>query len=98
MIYTVRFLNPTTVLAGGSGDGPLMAVNVQSKEVVDTLTFGKRGINTISVCAENIVVGGSKGAGKFIPIKRNREREREFQVFSKQSRSKSLLFGWFPKP
>lgn len=68
MIYAVKFLNRNTILAGGSGEGPLLAVDVSKKEIIDTLDFKKRGINSISVSSDKILVGGAKGASKVIQV------------------------------
>ena len=68
MIYAVRFLNRNVVLAGGSGEGAFMAVDVNRKEMVDSMDFKKRGINSISIGSNKIVVGGAKGAARVIPI------------------------------
>ena len=68
-IYAVKFLNNEIVLAGGSSPtGTLMAVNVNTKEVMEIADYGKKGVYTINCTNDVICIGGANGMGRFIPL------------------------------
>jgi len=66
-IYATKFLNSKILLAGGSGSGKFLAVDVETGEIVDKVSFGGKTIQSIAVGRDDIVVGGVKGAVKVIP-------------------------------
>jgi len=67
-VYACRFVNKNTILAGGSGKAKLLAIDIQSGEIIDKLCFKGRTIHTIAVSPEAIVAAGVKGAAKVIPL------------------------------
>lgn len=66
-IYATKFLDKNTLLAGGSGSAKVLAVDVDSGEIVDKIGFGGKTIQSIAVGRDDIVIGGVKGAVKVIP-------------------------------
>ena len=66
-IYAAKFLDRKNLLAGGSGSGKFLAVDVESGEIIDKMSFGGKTIQSIAVGMDEIVVGGVKGAVKVIP-------------------------------
>ena len=67
-IYAVKFLNKEIVLAGGSSPtGTMMAINVGTKEILEMVDYGKKGVYTINCTNDVVCIGGANGMGKFIP-------------------------------